>query len=292
MIDLGGNFCIGIGNEPASYDGAAIANITADGKVTVEYQLSEQGCHDMHVYNGKIYVPGTDPTDDWTLGNIYIRDTSGEWVKRRTLPLTLHCWGACHDHNGDLWVACGCHAGDNVTWEGMVMRSTDDGLTWAENILLNGYRMFDVIEHNNIMCAAGWHWSSQTGYQAQLWCNTGDGWVLFDGVQPYRYPRLTPFGDMLITWHNVNQSLIDCVTGIEYPVPFAHIPSLCNPFAVVSDWLYCVDGNGYIWRSKNLTSWERYSYVQNAISIGYWPSQNCLVVSDKGTQAKLWRIQI
>ena len=172
------------------------------------------------------------------------------------------------------------------------MRSTDDGLTWAENVQLNGYRMFDIIEHSSALYSTGWHWSSETGYQAQLWRNHGDGWVLADGVQPYRYPRLTAFGNMLIAWHTGNQSLIDCVTGVEYPVIFPHIPNLCKPFAVAADWLYCLDGHDYIWRTTDLETWERYSYIANAISIGYWPSQNCLVVSDKGANAKLWRIAL
>ena len=36
----------------------------------------------------------------------------------------------------------------------------------------------------------------------------------------------------------------------------------------------------------------RYGYIPNAISLGSWPSQACLVASEVGVNAKLWKIPL
>jgi hypothetical protein len=289
MIEVDGNLIFGAGNFPAGTDGATICRVSPGGEITIELQLDEQGVFDMHLHDGKIYVCGCDPTESWSLGNMYIRDTDGSWVKRRTQPLTIHTWGACHDASGDLWVACGCHAGDNATWEGRVMRSTDDGITWDDNWLINGYRCFDVIEHNSLIYATGWHWSQQTGYLAQTWRYDGE-WIELP-AKPWRFPRLIAHGDLLLAYvDNLSSYLVDLVTAVQYSAPsrLYGFNTLCS----VGDHLYVLAADGYIWRATDLATWERYSYVANAISLGYWPSQNCLVVSDRGSQAKLWRIPL
>lgn len=292
MIDLDDKFWVGLGNEPAGTDGGLIVSVEADGTLQAEYAVDEQGIHDMHLRAGKIYVPGTDPTDDWTLGNLYIRDTDGTWMKRRTLPLTIHTWGLCHDPDGYLWAAVGAHAGDDVTWEGRVMRSTDDGLTWNINTQVNNYRMYDIEYHADVFWAIGY-----TATYNQILYRSDDGisWIEVNDATPERLQRFVKHGDLLICQMSSRNGLIviddlGSITTHQLGSTFRH-PSL-NCMASDGALIYCIDASGYVWRSVDFEAWERYSHVPNAISIGYWQSQNCLIVSDKGAQAKLWKIEL
>ena len=292
MIEHDGKFWIGLGNEPAGTDGGLIVFVVANGTLQAEYAVDEQGVHDMHLHDGKIYVPGTDPTDDWTLGNLYIRDTAGVWAKRRTLPLTIHTWGLCHDGDGNLWAAVGAHAGDNATWQGRVLRSADDGLTWDVNVQVNDYRAYDIEQHAGAFWAIGY-----TASYEQLLYTSADGqaWETVNGVSPERLQRFVKHGNLLIGQLSSQKGLV--VIGAAGNVDTVNLtfsfryPSL-NCIASDGEYLYCVDVSGYIWRSNDLEAWERYSQVPGAISVGYWPSQNCLIVSDKGIQAKLWKIDL
>lgn len=294
MIELDGALFFGAGNEPAGSDGAVIARVDSVGVVTSEHSLDEQGCHDMHLHAGKIYVAGTDPTDDWTFGNIYIRGTDGAWVKRRTLPLTIHTWGLCHDGDGQLWAGVGAHAGDNATWEGRVLMSEDDGLTWGGNIKLNDYRIYDVLWHNGHYYAVGYHWTGSQ-YQYQLWHSLdGTDWQLVAGAQPYRLQRLVAHGDVVVTVnYALNQLLaIDGESVSSYALPATYRSVMLNGLVSVDANLYLVDAIGQIWQTSDLQNWTQYSYIPNAISLGAWPSQACLVASEVGVSAKLWKIPL
>lgn len=294
VIEIDSDLYFGVGNEPAASDGAVIARVSPAGVIVQEHSLDEQGCHDIHLHAGKIYVAGTDPTDDWALGNIYIRDTDGNWVKRRTLPLTLHCWGLCHDGNGNLWAGVGAHTGDNATWEGRVMMSDDDGLTWTHNIKLNDYRIYDILWSNGYYYAVGYHWTGSM-YEYQLWYSTdGTVWQLIANIYPYRLQRLVAHGVFVVTVnYTLNQLLvIDGISVSSYTLPASYRPVMLNGIVSVDVDLYIVDAAGRIWKTSNFTNWTQYSYIPNAISLGYWPSQQCLVVSDAGVNAKLWKIPL
>ncbi len=56
---------------------------------TEEFQIDEEAIYRFEEINGRLMIPGTDATEDWTFGNIYIHTDSG-WVKYRTLPRALH----------------------------------------------------------------------------------------------------------------------------------------------------------------------------------------------------------
>lgn len=61
--------------------------------------------------DGALYIPGHDPKEDWSLGNIYRRcaDSSGDasWKKIRVLPNGIHCYDIA-EFDGKQ-VACGNH---------------------------------------------------------------------------------------------------------------------------------------------------------------------------------------
>ena len=111
---LGDDVLIGISNDPGNSDGALLMRSADGASFTPERVLDEQGVHDIQVQAGVGWVPGTDPTDDWTFGNLYRRSEAGVWSKLRTLPLTIHALGLWHD-GAAIWVAGGMHTGDNAT---------------------------------------------------------------------------------------------------------------------------------------------------------------------------------
>jgi hypothetical protein len=53
--------------------------------------------------------------------------------------------------------------------------------------------------------------------------------------------------------------------------------------------LYYLSRSGAIWDA--LTG-VQISQVDNATSLGYWPNQNCLIASNRGAQAALYRISL
>lgn len=290
MIEIDGRLFIGIGNQPAGTDGGLIANLAADGTLQSEYIVDEQGVHDMHLHAGKLYIPGTDPSDDWSFGNLYIRGSDGVWIKRRTLPNVLHTWGLCNDADDNLWVSVGAHAGDNQTWEGRVMRSQDDGLTWDKNVLVNNYRVYDIAIRDNVFYAIGY---LSNAVQLLYMSPDGENWSAVSGVTPYRLQRLIAHDGQLICARSDLSGLVVIGATISDPVlPFSFPAIALNCISSDGVYLYCVDEYGNIWRSADIDAWQKYSRVSGAISIGYWATQNCLVVSDMGTNAKIWKVNL
>lgn len=286
MIELDGNLYFATGRYPAAVDGGTVCRVAPGGAVTVEYTLAEQGAHDMHLHAGKIYVAGTDPMGDWTLGNLYIRDAGGAWAQRRTLPLTIHTLALCHDDAGDLWAGVGAHSGDNATWQGRVMRSVDDGATWENNWYINDFRVWGIAQQAGAIWAVG-----QDGVLSVL----EDGaWATVAGVSIYPYPRMIHHAGNLIALSPAQKLTRISAGGAMDALSITPVvdSSLFNVMTSDGSYLYILAADGYIWRSEDLSAWARYSRVPGAISLGHWPSQSCLVASSKGADAKLWRIEV
>lgn len=200
----------------------------------------------------------------------------------------------CHDEEGNLWAAVGAHAGDNVTWQGRVLMSNDDGLTWTRNIQLNDYRIYDILWLNGYYYAIGYHWTGSI-YEYQLWYSTDSTvWQLITNIYPYRLQRLVAHGTFVVTVnYTLNQLIvIDGISVSGYALPASYRPVMFNGLVSVDADLYMLDATGRIWQTNDFTNWTQYSYIPNAISLGYWPSQQCLVASDVGVNAKFWKIPL
>ncbi|HJT76082.1 MAG TPA: hypothetical protein VJ739_02680 [Gemmataceae bacterium] len=52
-------------------------------------QIEDEAADHYRVIGGRLYLPGMDPREDWSLGNFY-RLEGGRWVKHRTLPHSVH----------------------------------------------------------------------------------------------------------------------------------------------------------------------------------------------------------
>lgn len=262
----------------SSTDGATIAS---------GFVLNEQGVHDVHLQGSDLWVCGTDPYDDWTLGNIYHRNVVGAWTKLRTLPLTIHALGLWHD-GAALYVAGGTHTGDSATWKGRILKSLDDGSTWSA-VDVNNYRLYDVIGFDGKLYAVGYDY---TGVYSQDLYVSVDGvtWPKVAGVSPAIKPRLVEFRGSLV---GVQSSL----AGVFSVAAGGSVALQSVPFTVANHWnvlesdgvyLYALASDGLVWRTSDLSAWDTYSRVANAISLKWWPGHG-LMIGDTGTAARVWK---
>ncbi len=87
-------------------------------------QIEDEAADHFRVINGRLYVPGTDPREDWSLGNFY-RLENGQWVKHRTLPAAIHNLDIV-GVGQTLFAMCT----RLIEQPACLMVSSDDGQTW------------------------------------------------------------------------------------------------------------------------------------------------------------------
>lgn len=279
------------GNRAADEDGAAAYNLE-NGILTHEYTLDEQGSNDVLVFStGETIIGGTDPTQDWSFGNIYTKQ-SGVWSMKRTLPNVIHTWGAC-EHNGLLYVATSGHIGDNTTWEGKVFWSNDFGDTWVGSSVVSDYRVYDVQSFNGDLWASASDLSSSQSLQRSI--DNGLSWTTFPGVIPRYRHRLGIYLNQLLVVNFTLDSIslidtLDNVVNINFPSGF----SVVNEYNVV-----CVNGTdlyvlGGIGSNKvykyNGTIWSYHCDIGvPCVSLLNFDSE-FMIASSMGTDATIYRI--
>ena len=87
-----------------------------------ETTVDEESVEVLRSIDGKLYVPGTNATESWDLGNLYIKEAD-EWRKLRTVPNGIHVLGIVR-HDGKLFVTTGTEPGPAL------FESDDEGRTW------------------------------------------------------------------------------------------------------------------------------------------------------------------
>ncbi|MFH1023783.1 MAG: hypothetical protein V1809_10405 [Planctomycetota bacterium] len=87
-------------------------------------QIQDEAADHYQIINGRLYVPGADPQEDWSLGNFY-RLEDGTWVKHRTLPGAIHCFDIVGVDKTLFAIASRL-----IEQPQCLMVSTDDGKTW------------------------------------------------------------------------------------------------------------------------------------------------------------------
>jgi hypothetical protein len=123
-----GRIYIGGGNS--SNSGPAVAPGAIDvwyyspakNAFTKEFTVDDEQIDRYKIFNAKLYIPGHDPRESWSLGNFYRRDLAG-WTKVRTIPYGIHTYDLAW-HAGYMFAATGTQDG------GEVARSADMGRTW------------------------------------------------------------------------------------------------------------------------------------------------------------------
>jgi hypothetical protein len=86
--------------------------------------VDEQGAHRIIRMGKQLVIPGTDATENWSLGNYYVSDDDAvTWHKVRNIPNGIHVFDMCK-WRGKWYVGCAVNGG------GRVYESTDEGKTW------------------------------------------------------------------------------------------------------------------------------------------------------------------
>lgn len=286
MQPLGDTLFIGAGNSPANEDGAAVLSSVDGATIDSGFVLDEQGVHDMQAQDSELWVCGTDPTDDWTHGNIYRRSAAGVWSKIRTLPYVIHAFGLWHSGSA-VYVAAGAHTGDNATWRGRVLRSSDGGATWT-SVDVNGYRLYDILGFDGKLYATGYDWTGSAYTQdVHVSSDAGATWTKVAGVTPSIKPRLVLHAGSLIGARSSGLFAIASGGAVTlYATPFT-LAAHWNVLDSDGTYLYALDSGGWVWRSSDFNTWTAYAQVSGAISIKWWPGHG-LMIGDMGTAARIW----
>lgn len=86
-------------------------------------EIEDEAADHYRIIDGRLYLPGIDPREDWDLGNFY-RLEDDRWVKHRTLPHSVHSSDIIGLRNS-LFAPSAREKPPMC-----LMQSTDDGLTW------------------------------------------------------------------------------------------------------------------------------------------------------------------
>lgn len=265
-------YMLAAGNTPAGANGAMLIDVEYGGFVRYVHVLNEQGVFDMLWCGQRFFIPGCDPTDDWTLGNMYIVDRRDRLIKYRAIDQCVHVFGQAIQ--GCAWYAAGRgHDPDTKQFYGMVARSDDFGANW-ENIIRygSGFYQWD-------------YWRGKwygIDYDAlKLWLG-GDKFEHVAYVQ--KLPRSVIYQDQLIYLDvgGYNLTLIDNkhnlrLVRLPHQVDFNNWQ--CNSMAVGGGRFYILTVNG-IMTTRNFSDWQTaakpdalvrfiaYDYVQNRLVYG------------------------
>ncbi len=70
-----------------------------ENKFIKEFTVQEEQIDLYYVYQNYLFIPGHDPSEDWTSGNLYVRSDDGVWIKRRNLTNGLHNYSIINYQN-------------------------------------------------------------------------------------------------------------------------------------------------------------------------------------------------
>lgn len=297
----GNNLYLGISaGSPGNFDGALLA-VYSQGSMSAilapdgTNPITEQGLHDMTIYNDELLIAGTDPayTDDWTMGNVYSYKNS-VLTKHRSLPNVIHTLGLWADETG-LWAATGAHTGDNATWLGNLFHSSDFGITWDPPQTLSDYRLWDVYKVGNNMYASTTSTDFLTDPQLLLSQDNGNHWLEIENTHPCPTTRLINFKDQLLVANQFLSYLVSLQDSTRtgfYRLPGVNLSSRFNALTQDNQSnLYALTSDNRLIRSSDLVEWyDIASFTDTPVAVSYWPETDQVVVSTKGPQASLWGI--
>jgi hypothetical protein len=124
-----------------------------------EFAVDDEAIYTYKIVDNKLMIPGTDATEDWSFGNIYILSDTG-WIKHRTIPKGLHVIDLA-SFSGKLFASTITEAdvGEKTKlYFGGVFCSSDTGKTWklsyaTQSDNQNVYHMEDFVIYKNKLYA-------------------------------------------------------------------------------------------------------------------------------------------
>ena len=122
MYCYNGSIYVGMGDYWSNMGPIDVWSFDASGVFTNEYTVDDEHVWLFREYDGKLFIPGSDATESWDFGNLYIKD-SGSWQKLRTIPRGLHVTDIAI-FRGNIYVT--------ISSEGYseLLESSDMGQTW------------------------------------------------------------------------------------------------------------------------------------------------------------------
>lgn len=298
---IGDTLYLGLGAaRPAEANGSLLAK--TDGKtLKAVARLDEQGFVNMRFGGSELYIPGADPTEDWTMGNAYVGNPPDNPVKRRNMPNVLHTWGLYpHGDTGRLYAAVGQHAGDCQTFYGGVLISDDDGASWTAvndpRRVLGDYRTYDVTCFGGKLYATA---NDEYGKASGL-AVSGDWGATWKriNVQVESRPRLLAARDCVVaqSWERDGLALVSGsgkVTRTKFRDFFAADWSYNYIVPGYGGWYYLLGDGGRLYNSRDLKTWTLVADTGlTLLAVGYWQTKNWLIVTDRGAGASVYALDL
>lgn len=153
MVSFNGKLYLGAGNSsnagPAPNAGPVpiISYDPETDSFSTDFLVDEEQIDGFYVLEGKLYVPGHDPRENWRLGNFYSLSSGGIWEKHRTIPGAIHTFSLTVFDN-KLFAALGTQNKKSV------VVSKDHGLSWQQ-YEMGSAKVFDFLRVKNRLYAAG-----------------------------------------------------------------------------------------------------------------------------------------
>lgn len=117
-----GYLYIGAGDYDKNYSPAVARRYSlTERKWSVCGNIPDEQIDRLNVINGELYIPGCDPTGDWSMGNFYKLE-GDTFTTYRNIPNAVHCFDIV-EYNGKLFAALGLAAGDG----GFPVAVSEDG---------------------------------------------------------------------------------------------------------------------------------------------------------------------
>lgn len=302
IMPLTDTLYLGFGTaRPSEADGALLAQ--TDGvTVTAVHTLTEQGFLGLTAVDNTLHIPGVDPCcgDGWDFGNSYIYTPSVAFTKLRNIPDVIHSWGMWAAENGDLYIAVSSPAA-TTNVGGSIAVSHDSAQSWTTIANRDdgvGYdRTYDILGLNGNLYAT---WSDAYTNPCGVTMSEDDGqnWTRLAGLQTACRPRLFAFNDTVLALRHdlaAMYAIRDDGTIATHPFPNFTVMEWAYNYATVdgAGWLYLVTADGRVVRTRDMTAWQTIADTDlELISIAHWPHKNWLVLSDRGSDAKLWKIDL
>lgn len=129
MQEFDGKIYVGHGNASNNVSPAnagpipVIAVDPSTNRLKTEYTINGEEIWRYCIIGEKLYLPDIDPKESWSMGNLYIKEPSSEWIKKRTVTGAIHAYDVVEYHNR-LWIGMSSEASGNLRY------SEDGGDTW------------------------------------------------------------------------------------------------------------------------------------------------------------------
>lgn len=169
-----------------------------------EFTVQEEAITNYRVIDNKLAITGTDSTESWDFGNIYVLTETG-WVKHRSVTNGIHVFDIA-SFNGKWYTATGNHLVDKdgkETAPGAILSSPDEGKTWNYEYITQLQsnlvtRINALMPFDGRLYAFSWSQSSQgmvadhnKGLDAIVY--NGRSWVWADLIPANRMILINPF---------------------------------------------------------------------------------------------------